>query len=145
MAGAWLDGRGAPLAPRLSFLAFDPAYLGGAFVGSGPAGPGGHADILVGSGVNYPGTPVVRQFNGQTGDFQIEVPAFDPSFDGRPYQSEVRVTSFDRNGDNVPDYVIASGPGSPPRVRFLDGRNRRQIGAELNPYEPTFVGGLYVG
>ena len=55
------------------------------------------------------------------------------------------MTSFDRNGDNVPDYVIASGPGSPPRVRFLDGRNRRQIGAELQPYETSFVGGLYVG
>ena len=136
---------GAPLAPKLSFLAFDPSYIGGVFVGSGPAGPSGHADILVGSGLLYPGTPVMRAFNGQTGDFQIEVPAFDPFLDGTPYQSEVRVTSFDRNGDNVPDYVIASGPGSPPRVRFLDGRNRRQLGAELQPYETSFVGGLYVG
>lgn len=136
---------GAPLAPKISFLAFDPSYTGGVFVGSGPVGPSGRADILVGSGVNYPGTPVMRSFNGTTGDFQIEVPAFDPFVDGTPYTSEVRVTSFDRNGDNVPDYVIASGPGSPPRIRFLDGRNRRQIGAELQPYETSFVGGLYVG
>ena len=45
--------------------------------------------------------------------------------------SEVRVSAIDRNGDNVSDIGVAAGAGSPPRFRFLDGRNLRQVGDEL--------------
>jgi hypothetical protein len=51
---------------------------------------------------------------------------------------------FDRNGDNVPDYVMAAGPGEPPRIRILDGRNRRPLDERL-VFEPTFLGGVYIG
>jgi hypothetical protein len=127
------------------FAAFDPSYIGGAYVSGGTVGVDGRSLVIVGSGANYPSDPVVRTFDGLSGTQRIETQAFFPFIDGTDYKAEVRVSSFDRNGDGVPDLVLASGAGGPSRIRFLDGRNLRQIGDELNPFETAFIGGVFIG
>jgi hypothetical protein len=124
-----------------SFNAFAPDYTGGVFLAASAANlTTGRGDIVVGSGIDYPTAPVVRVFNGQTFDLQSEFEAFPGD-----YRSEVRVTSLDRNGDGVPDIAVASGAGTPSRLRFVDGLNFRQLGDEIQPYETAFLGGIFIG
>ena len=132
-----------PLLLLSSFFAFDPTYLGGVNVSGGlPRNDlGGRGTILVGSGANFP-NPSVREFDAN-GRLLTDLPAFSPL--NGPYRAEVRVASVDRNGDQFPDIAVAAGPGSPPRLRYIDGRLRRQIGDEQLVYEATFLGGVFIG
>jgi hypothetical protein len=43
----------------------------------------------------------------------------------------------------VADVVVGTGPGRPTRVVVLDGQTRQELFA-LDPFEPAFVGGVYV-
>ena len=129
-----------------NFTAFDPSYTGGLYIANATADPAtGRADIVVGSGIAYPTAPVVRTFDGVNFGMKAEIEAFPSGGSTDGYTSEVRVASFDRNGDNFPDIAIASGAGSSSRIRFVDGRNFRQIGDEVNPYEAAFFGGVFIG
>ncbi len=125
------------------FAAFDPSYTGGVYLAAGPVGPTGRSDIVVGSGQIYPGSPVpvpvVRVFDAAAG-LRSEIEAFPGA-----YQSEVRVATFDRTGDGIPDIAAVNGPGSPPRLRFYDGVNNQQVGDEQMPYEFAFTGGIFIG
>ncbi|MGL6072827.1 MAG: SdrD B-like domain-containing protein [Fimbriiglobus sp.] len=121
-----------------------PDYTGGLYVSGSVAGLNGISDIIVGTGVAFP-TPSIRIFDGRSQGLKAELEAFPSSDAAFPYSSEVRAIGIDRNGDNVPDLAIASGPGSPPRLRFVDGLNYRQIGDELQPFEIGFLGGIFIG
>jgi hypothetical protein len=70
----------------------------------------------------------------QTGD---RVPFF-PDFTG-----PVRPAVADVNGDGVPDYIGAAGPGGGPRVRVIDGAAGVTL-ADFLAFEPAFTGGVYV-
>ncbi len=129
-----------------SFNAFDAGYTGGVFLANSSADPTtGRADVVVGSGVAFPTTPVVRTFDGLSFAQKSETEAFPSGGAADGFASEVRVSSLDRNGDNVPDIGIASGSGSVSRLRFVDGLNFRQIGDEVQPYESSFLGGIFIG
>ena len=129
-----------------NFTAFDPSYTGGLYIANATADPAtGRADIVVGSGVAYPTAPVVRTFDGVNFVPKAEIEAFPSGGAADGFASEVRVASFDRNGDNFPDIAIATGAGSQSRLRFVDGRNFRQIGDEIQPFEAAFLGGIFIG
>ncbi|OWK40436.1 Alkaline phosphatase [Fimbriiglobus ruber] len=137
---------GFPLTQMASFFAFDPSYTGGVYVAGSSAGPNGQGVIVVGTGddtANYPGDRV-RVFDG-LGNQSADIEAFTPDASGNPFTSPVRVATFDANGDGIPDYAIASGPGSPPRVRIINGLNNRPLDAEFQPFESTFLGGVNIG
>ncbi len=136
---------GAGFQKLSSFLAFDASYTGGVYLAGTTANVNGRSDIVVGTGIAYPSAPLVRVFDGVTLGQKLEVEAFPSGGSADQYTSEVRVASFDRNGDGVPDIAIASGSGSPSRLRFVDGVNRRQIGDEQHPFESAFLGGIFIG
>ncbi len=54
----------------------------------------------------------------------------------------VRSAAGDFNRDGIPDLVVGTGPGSPARVRVLDGRDGRELFA-TSPFG-DFTGGVYV-
>jgi hypothetical protein len=130
-----------PLQQLTSFFAFDQNFTGGIYVAGGGVQANGRGTIIVGSGEGLPNSRV-REFD-HGGRMLTDTDAF--SILTGPYTKEVRVSSVDKNGDNNPDIAIASGPGSPSRIRFLDGRTKRQIGDELLPFEATFLGGVFIG
>ena len=127
-----------------SFFAFDQSFTGGIHIAGSLPQPdlNGRGTILVGSGIGFD-NPSIREFDS-TGRRLTDTVAFSPT--NLPAGTEVRVASVDRNGDDYPDIAIAAGPGSPPRLRFLDGRLfNRQVGSEELAYEATFLGGVYIG
>ena len=136
---------GAGFQKQSSFFAFDPSYTGGVYLAGTTANTNGRSDIVVGTGVAFPSAPLVRVYDGVTLTQKLEVEAFPSGGSADQYTSEVRVASFDRNGDGTPDIAIASGSGSPSRLRFVDGVNRRQIGDEIQPFESAFLGGIFIG
>jgi hypothetical protein len=63
-----------------SFVAYDPAFTGGAFVAAGDVTGDGRADILTGAGPG--GGPHVKVFDGVTGAEVASFLAYDPTFTG---------------------------------------------------------------
>jgi hypothetical protein len=55
----------------------------------------------------------------------------------------VRVATADVNGDGVPDYIGATGPGVANQLAVIDGKTGAALAA-FPPFEPTFTGGLFV-
>lgn len=139
---------GIPLTPIGSFVAFEGGYAGGAFVSGGGLRPDGRTDVVVGSGIStvpaYPGSRV-RVFDPNTFQLIRDVEPY-PTFPGdTPVTTEVRVTAIDRNGDNIADVGVSLGAGAQPLVKFLDGRNGRQLGEPILAFEATFLGGVFIG
>src|SRR5207237_8086023 len=113
------------------FDAYGP-FLGGAYVAAADFNRDRRADILTGAGET--GGPHVRLFDGLTGQLASEFYAYD-----RNLQCGVRVACRDLNGDGVPDFICAPGPGVPPVVRVFSGRGG-QVLNEFLAYEPPYQG-----
>jgi SdrD B-like domain len=126
-----------------SFNAFENGYSGGVYLSGSVPGTSGRSTIIVGSGIAYP-TPVVRVFDNNF-NLNAEVEAFPSGTSATPFASEVRAIGIDRNSDGITDLAIASGSGSPPRLRFVNGLNFQQLGDEIQPYETAFTGGVFIG
>jgi hypothetical protein len=88
----------------------------------------------VGAGAGH---PAIARFFNPDGSERYTIDVF-PGFTGG-----VRVTSADFNGDGIADLVAGSGPGSPSVVVVLDGVTKAEL-FRINPFEPTFTGGVYV-
>ncbi len=84
------------------------------------------------------GAPRVRIVNPATGEDTGEIQAFEDSFRGG-----VRSALGDVNGDGVRDIAIVPGVGGAPRLRVIDGASGATL-IDLNVYEESFRGGLYV-
>lgn len=127
---------GNPPRQYSSFLAFDPTFTGGVYVAGTSLDTNGTANVVVGSGAGLDPASA-RVFEGGSGRLVYDFPVFTTG-------TEVRVASFDTNGDGIPELVFATGPGVPSQVKILDGKNRREI-ASFAPFEPSFLGGVFIG
>ncbi|MBP3956867.1 PQQ-dependent sugar dehydrogenase [Gemmata sp. G18] len=116
-----------------SFLAFDPAFLGGLFVASGDVNGDGRADIIVGTAT---GASHVKAFDGVTGAVIRSFLAYDGFTGG------VTVATGDANGDGRVD-IITGTATSGAHIKVFDGAS----GALLNSFFAFsgFGGGVSVG
>lgn len=119
-----------------SFLAYDPQFLGGVYVGSGDVDGDGFDDIITGSGSGA--GPHVKVFSGRDPSSQIGFFAFDPAFTGG-----VRVAAGDVNGDGRPDIITGAGAGGGGHVRVFDGTTQSALDSFF-AFGPSFTGGVYV-
>ncbi|CAN5226922.1 hypothetical protein BH11PLA2_BH11PLA2_21270 [soil metagenome] len=92
--------------------------------------------LVIGAGEG--GGPRVRLFADLSGEAMYDFFAYDMNFVGG-----VRVATADLNGDNVPDLVVAPGPGMAPLIRVFDGRNM-QLLTEFFAFDTTWTGGVFV-
>jgi hypothetical protein len=126
----------APLPGRLGdFRAFGQGFPGQVFVAAGDLNGDGHADIVVGQGLNTPSR--VSVFSGATGGVLRSFTAF-PGFSGG-----VRVAVGDVNGDGQHDIIVAAGRGRTAEVRVYNGLTP-QLLSRFVAYGGGFSGGVFV-
>jgi hypothetical protein len=105
-------------------------------VATGDVNGDGRAEIITGAGAG--GRPVVRVFDGLTGEILNSFLAYDASFRGG-----VHVAAGDINGDGMAEIVTAPGAGSGPVVKVFS-----PIGSTLMQsfpaYPANFLGGVYL-
>jgi hypothetical protein len=132
------DGRTGDQLPGLigSFLAYDPAFLGGIYVASADLNGDGFDDVITGAGSG--GGPHVKAFSGVDGSELRSFLAYDASFTGG-----VRVAAGDLNLDGIPDIVTGAGPGGGPHVIGFSGADLAVI-TSFMAYALQFTGGVYV-
>ncbi len=99
------------------------AATAGTFVAGGPTD--GTVQVFSYSGPGYSGITVAS-----------------PSAYVAGLGQNVRPALADVTGDGTPDYVLAAGPGGPPRVVVLDGATGR-VAADFAPFEQSFTGGAF--
>jgi SpoIID/LytB domain protein len=112
------------------FMAYDPSFTGGVYVGCGDIDPTNPGDEII-TGAGAGGGPHVKVFDRE-GGLRGQFMAYDPKFTGG-----VRVAG---SGPNV---VTAPGPGGGPHVRLFN-----LVGVDMGgwmAYDPSFTGGVYVG
>lgn len=131
--GRRLGERGSLL---MSFNAFPGFFRGGIFVAAGDVNGDGRADIIVAPDAGV--SPLVRVFDGQSGDLLKSFFAYAPTFTGG-----VRVAAGDVNADGHADIITGAGPGAAGgHVKVFDG----SLGLELKSFLafPGFTGGVFV-
>jgi hypothetical protein len=133
-----------------SFYAYNPAFLGGVYVGTGQFGTQtngqAHEDIITGAGAG--GGPQVTVFNGATGavlqSFMAETLGTLFYDDGAgAAQAGVRVAGVDITGDGVAEILCAFGPPHDATVKAFSFATGAQI-ATFDAF-PGFNGGVFVG
>ncbi|MFL5328347.1 MAG: SdrD B-like domain-containing protein [Gemmataceae bacterium] len=121
------------------FFAYDSSFHGGVFVAAGDVNGDGKADIITSPGAG--GGPHVRVFNGANLGILGETFAYEGSYSGG-----VRVGVLDVNFDGRADLITAPGASRQPTVNefVLNGSTLNRV-ASFNTFDPTFLGGVFVG
>ncbi len=136
-----VTGAGPGGALRLSFMAYDLAFVNGVEVAVGDLDADGFPEIVTAPGWGSPAT--VRVFDGRTAALLRE---FTPSaLAALAASSGVHVAVGDLDGDGAAEIIVGGGKFGLPgiQVQVIDG----MTGASkrtLTPYDPAFVGGVYV-
>jgi len=121
---------------RFTLTPYESSFTGGVQVATGDVNGDGVDDVITGTGVG--GGPVVKVYDGATGQLIESFAAYEDSFRGG-----VQVAAGDVNGDGIADIVTGTGAGGGPRVRAFDGRTQAVL-ADFFAYESTFRGGVQV-
>jgi hypothetical protein len=121
----------------MSFMAYDPRFLGGVRLAVGDVNGDGKADIITAPGAG--GGPDIRIFNGATGALMREFMAYDPRFTAGVY-----VAAADVNGDGRADVITGAGAGGGPHVEAFSGADGSVL-ASFFAFDPGFLGGVRVG
>jgi hypothetical protein len=127
---------GATFRPLASFLAFAPAFRGGVSVAAVDVNGDGRADVITGAGPG--GAPQVVVFDGRSLAMLDSFYAFDARF-----TRGVRVAGKQDSSGRA-RLVAAMGQGGNPQVAEFDGRSLSTLD-QFFAYDPTSVGGLYIG
>lgn len=122
--------------PRGDFLAYRANFQGGVYVAAGDVNGDDRADIIVGPGAG--GRPVVRIFDGLTGEMLRSFLAYDPSFRGG-----VHVAAGDVNGDGIAEIITGAGAGGGPHVKVFSPIGQSLLNSFL-AYPANFRGGVFV-
>jgi hypothetical protein len=126
---------------KLSFYAYSPYFNGGARVALGDVRHTKVPDIVTGPGPGM--SPLVRIFDGLTGQKIFEFMAFDDRFMGGIF-----VATADFNGDGYDDIIVGADAGGGPHVKIFDGKFIAFGGAKVldsfYAYSPYFNGGVRV-
>jgi hypothetical protein len=127
-----------------TFTAFEPTFLGGAFVAVGDFSGTG-TDIVVTP--DEGGGPRVRIL--RNGDPNVVVADF-LGIDDANFRGGVRPAIGDVNNDNVPDLIVAAGVGGGPRIAVWDGTTLKpgvvpkRLLNDFFVFEQTLRNGVYV-
>jgi hypothetical protein len=119
-----------------TFLAYDPAFLGGVRVAFGDVNGDGVLDIITSGGPG--GGPHVTVRSGTDLSYLASFFAYDPAFTGG-----VWVAAGDVNGDGLADIITGPGPGGGPHVTVRSGADLSYL-ASFFAYDPAFAGGVTV-
>jgi hypothetical protein len=121
-----------------SFLAYQN-FLGNVTISGADFNNDGQAEIVTVAAINGH----LKVFNADGTPFtSATLPNFVNSFFAfSPYLGDVSVATGDLNGDGVPDFALASGPGVPLNVRVVNGTN----GQNLSSFLVTGFGANYTG
>ena len=133
---------------RFSFDAYDSGFTGGVNVAVGDVNGDGIPDIITGPGPG--GGPLVKVFDGSTGNLITSFFAYNPEFRGG-----VSVAAGDVNGDGKADIIVGAGPGGGPQVEVFNATKLGMVQAngQLAPaavlqsfyaYNSGFRGGVNV-
>ena len=122
--------------PLKSFYAFSPTFTAGVTVAVGDVAGAGTDDIVTGAGAG--GGPHVKAFDYATLNTVASFYAYAPTFTGG-----VNVATAPYNGDTTSDIVAGSGPGGSQVQVF--GQEGQTTEANFTPFDPSFLGGVFVG
>jgi hypothetical protein len=120
-----------------SFVAYDPAFLGGVMVAAGDITGAGHADIITGAGPG--GGPHVKVFDGITGQLVRSFFAYAPTFLGG-----VTVAAGDVDGSGRAAIITGAGPGGGPHIRAFRGTDLAEL-ASFFAHDFAYTDGVRVG
>lgn len=125
---------GVTNAVKLSFFAYDPAFVGGVRVALGDVNGDGISEIITGPGPG--GGPDIRIFNLSTGALISQFFAFNPLFAGGVY-----LGTGDVNDDGRDDIVVGADAGGGPNVVVFSGKDNSLL-FSFFAFDPAFTGGV---
>jgi hypothetical protein len=135
--GVFDGNTGKRLSGRIgNFLALPRTFQGGVYVAAGDVNGDGKDDVIVAPEGGMP--PIVRVFDGNTGNTLRSFFAYSPTFMGG-----VRVAAGDVNGDGKADIITGAGPGGGPHVKVFNGANSSVL-KSFFAFNANFAGGVYV-
>lgn len=121
---------------RSQFFAYESTFRGGVRVATGDVTGDGQDDIITAPGEG--GGPLIKVFDGNTGDLIRSYFAYDPALRGGAW-----VAAGDMDGDGRAEIATGPGTGGGPHVKVYNGETGSVV-REFFAYEPTFRGGVRV-
>jgi fibronectin-binding autotransporter adhesin len=121
-----------------NFFAYDAGFTGGVNVAVGDINGDGQQDIVTGAGAG--GGPQVKVFDGGNLALFRSFYAYNAGFTGGV---RVAVGQFDaQTGDTI---ITGAGTGGGPHVRFVASGNTSNNIQTFYAFDPSFLGGVFVG